>query len=42
MSAYFEALEAHNEASDPKAGKQIDVVTAERLRKFSQAHGVDV
>ena len=39
MSAYFEALEAHNEAHDPKASKQLDDATADRLRKFNQAHG---
>lgn len=40
MSAYFEALEAHNEAHGDGGSKQIDEATAERLRKFSKAHGV--
>ena len=40
MSAYFEALEAHNEAKGDGAGKQLSAADAERLRRFNQAHGV--
>jgi hypothetical protein len=41
MSAYFETLEAHNEAQG-NGGKQLSAADAERLRKFNAAHGVAV
>lgn len=40
LSGYFEALEAHNEAHDPKAGG-IDEAMADRLARFNKAHGVN-
>lgn len=40
MSAYFETLEAHNEANGDGGPKQIDSATADRLRAFNKAHGV--
>lgn len=40
MSAYFEALEAHNEAHGEAGGKSLDGAAAERLRAFNKAHGV--
>ena len=39
MSAYFEALEAHNEANGEGAKKQLSASEADRLRRFNQAHG---
>ena len=42
MSAYFEALEAHNEAHESGGAKQLDAGSAERLRAFNKAHGVAV
>lgn len=42
MSAYFEALEAHNEANGGDSKKQISGAEADRLRAFNKAHGVDV
>lgn len=39
MSAYFEALEAHNEAQGG-GQKQLSANEAERLRAFNAAHGV--
>jgi hypothetical protein len=38
MSAYFEALEAHNDSGDGK--KPISDADAKRLREFNKAHGV--
>lgn len=40
MSAYFEALEAHNEAHDTGSKAQIDERTADKLRAINKAHGV--
>ncbi len=42
MSAYFEALEAHNAAHDTGGKKQISGADAERLRAFNAAHGVAI
>lgn len=41
LSAYFEALEAHNEAHSGD-GKTRPPVDPERLGKFLAAHGVGV
>lgn len=38
LSDYLEALEAHNEANDPKAGKHVPEATDE-LKRFFAAHG---
>lgn len=40
LSAYFEALEAHNDARDTGNGKALDTATSEMLDKFNKAHGV--
>jgi hypothetical protein len=40
LSAYFEAMEAHNEANEPGKSKSLDAADAERLDRFNKAHGV--
>ena len=40
MSAYFETLEAHNEANSGDNKKELTAAEADRLRRFNQAHGV--
>lgn len=40
LSGYYEGLEAHNEAHDPKVNKGLDADTADRLARFNAAHGV--
>jgi hypothetical protein len=37
LSAYLEALEAHNESTDPQGGKQP---ASANLKKFMKAHGL--
>lgn len=41
LSAYFEALEAHNDAHDSGKSKALDTATSEMLDKFNKAHGVN-
>lgn len=41
LSAYFEALEAHNSAQGGKDGGKAPV-DVERLNRFNRAHGVDI
>ena len=41
LSGYLEALEAHNEAHDPEAGKGEIKSDMDRLAKFHRAHGRD-
>lgn len=40
MSAYFETLEAHNEANSGDNKKQLSAAEADRLRTFNKAHGI--
>ena len=41
LSAYFEALEAHNATQGGKGGGKAPV-DVERLNRFNRAHGVDI
>lgn len=41
LSAYFEALEAHNAAHDTDKGAKLDTAAADRLARFNKAHGVE-